>query len=49
MVNSVSVKQVYPLIVLPNCIDKLHGYTDCVYKLDFSGDLTWLILINFLR
>ena len=28
MVNSVSVKQAYPLIALPICIDKIHGYTD---------------------
>ena len=40
-VNSVSVKKAYPLITLPICIDNIHGYTDlCVYKLDFSGDLT---------
>ena len=50
MVNSVSVKQAYPLIALPISIDKVHIYTDlCVYKPDFSGDLTWLILIIFLR
>ena len=28
MVNSVSVKQAYPLFELPICIDKVHGYTD---------------------
>ena len=50
MVNSASVKQAYLLNALPICIDKLHGYTDLyVYKLDFTGDLTWLKLMNFLR
>ena len=28
MVNSVSVKQAYPLFALPICINKIHGYTD---------------------
>ena len=50
MVNSVSVKQSYPLIALPICIDMIHGYTGlCVYKLGFSGELTWFILIIFLK
>ena len=50
MVNSVSVKQAYPLIALPISIDKVHIYTDsCMYKQDFSGDLTRVILIRFLR
>ena len=48
--ESVSVKQAYPLIALPLCIDKLQSYTDlCVHKLEFSGDLTGLILIKLLR
>ena len=50
MVNSVIVKQAYLLIAMPISIDKVYGYTDlCVYKQDFSGDLTWLILIRFLK
>ena len=32
MLISVGVKKPYPLIALPICIDKIHGYTDlCVY------------------
>ena len=50
MVNSVSVKQAYPLSALLICIDKVHTYTDlCVYEQDFSGDLTWFILIRLDR
>ena len=37
-VNSVNMRQAYPLIVLSICVDKLHGFSDlCVYKLIFFG------------
>ena len=50
MVNLVSVIQVYSLYCIVYCLLSIHGNTDlCMYKLDFSGDLTWLILIKFLR
>ena len=38
MVNLVSVKQAYPLIALPICIDKIRAYTDLIVcKLDYSS------------